>query len=332
MDCTVPADRRKKLPIARLSSEKPTILTERLLRYQMSRRFSEIRDLECEGPIPQHPEKVQELHQFAIDFQKNLPDFYQTSNPETKWDIEYPFVPVHRTLLAGLINSFCMTLHRPYIFTRESSQQQVFYQSIELLENLEQLCQQFQDAQIHFFTSLAFPTFDAAILLAMVLVANPERYHKSFSRAYHNLKNVLDNLEFISPTVPLAKSAAEILRFSVDRVMEAHNLVDVHGQFPWHTVLDPGFEGSVHTDTGHITSTIASMKPDEEQWHFEIDPSAMDWTSQSPTLANLDFSNIQVPKPLKELLHDDRISPSESAQGQEGEDNAFWNFLAGYPT
>lgn len=114
-DCDTPFDRSSRIPVGRKELEKPTILTERIYRLKMSSRFHEIRSLEVEGPIPKNPDKVKELHHFALNFRKTLPPFYRTSNPDTTWDVEKPFIAVQREMLSYLCDNFILALHRPYI-------------------------------------------------------------------------------------------------------------------------------------------------------------------------------------------------------------------------
>lgn len=114
-DCATPMDRSSRIPFGRTELEKPTVLTERLYRVQMTSRYCEIRALEVEGPIPKNPEKVKELHFYALSFKKSLPPFFQASKPDTRWDLENPFVPPQREMLSYLCDSFVLALHRPYI-------------------------------------------------------------------------------------------------------------------------------------------------------------------------------------------------------------------------
>jgi hypothetical protein len=118
LDCAIPIDRLSRIPVGRSESEKPSIVTERIFRHKLSVRFCDIRDLEVEGPIPKNPEKVKELHHFAIDFRKKLPSFFRTSKPDTKWDSELPYIPAQREMLSYLVDCFLMALHRPYIFSK----------------------------------------------------------------------------------------------------------------------------------------------------------------------------------------------------------------------
>jgi hypothetical protein len=163
LDCEIPVDRFNRVPAARLEWEKPTAMTERIIRWQFSQRFAEIRELELEGPIPRNPDKVRELHEFGVNFRKHLPSYFQTPYPDTKWDEECPFLIHHRAMLAYMVDSFFMALHRPYVFTRERSQHQVYTSSLNILVDQEQLYEVVRDSEVRHFISLTFPTFDAAV-------------------------------------------------------------------------------------------------------------------------------------------------------------------------
>ena len=359
IDCDIPYDRLKRVPVARSDSDKPTSITERRLRFKLSLRFCEIRELETEGPLPSNSEKVRELHQFALKFRKSLPAIFSPTNTDTRWDTECPFVPTHRELLSYLVDSFLMTLHRPYIFTREKSQLQVYKSSLAILDSQERLFDVTRSLDTQFYIGSTFPTFDAAVLLAVVLVSNPERYHASFARPYQSLKNALERLTFIGSFMVLAKVGAEILQTTIPRVVEAQERVGlpVHplasDSNPTQTATPPENEDWQRGKS----SASASLSPETEPWHFEVSQTAMDWTTQNAGFADFDFSNLEVPMPLKELFMDEEMvalsgmgsydhSLWMSMQQQQGfetlpvsqqpimdaEENPLWNFLTGYPT
>lgn len=353
IDCNIPVDWLKRVPVARSSSDKPTPMTERLLRYNISLRFCEIRELEGEGPIPRNAEKVKELHDFALDFKKSLPSFYQTSNTDKRWDAEFPFVPTHRELLSYLVDQFLMTLHRPYIFTREKSQAQVYKSALAILDSQDRLFENMRRKETSQLSiGLTFPTFDAAVLLAVVLVSNPERYSSIFSRPYQSLQNALERLQFIAPTLKLAKTGAEILQTTISRVVEAQERIGFPVQdFPKgeKSALGPPVQESSQK------SSDASKSVSPDPWEFDPSQASMDWIAQNPDFSDFDFSNLEVPMPLKELLLDEDMaalqagtpydcnlwmSASEQqemenmAAGQQqmvdSSENELWNFLTGY--
>jgi hypothetical protein len=347
-DCDIPRDRLKRVPVARTEWEEPTSMTERLQHIKISRRWCEIRELEDEGPIPQRPEKVKELHNFAVNFRKTLPAIYRTENPDTKWDAKYKFVPIHREMLSFLVDSFLMALHRPYVFTREQSQRQVYESSLAVLWSQERLFEYLRTSPTHFHIGSTFPTFDAAVILAVVLVSNPERYHSSFSRAYQSLKNALDRLTSIGAHMRLANTGAEILQTTLRRVVEAQERVGFNSTGDLNVVQGHTLP-QLEKPRGTPRSTSGSVSSDSEPWRFEVNPSAMEWTTQNLDFSEFDFSNLEVPIPLKELLLDEEMATLQCLdhkydynlwlphQGLDQQplmdvgENSLWNFLSGGP-
>jgi hypothetical protein len=204
---------------------------------------------------------------------------------------------------------------------------------------------------------LTFPTFDAGVLLAVTLVSNPERYHENFAKPYHCLKNAYERLTFIGSIMPLAKAGSEILQSTLRRVVEAqeragYKVYDLPSDVNPAEALIPPMPDDIHR-AGSTGSS--SLSPDAEPWQFEVSQSAMDWTVQNPDFAEFDFSNLEVPMPLKELLLDEEMSipsgmesydpslwmldqqgminPSpDQQQAMEIGENSLWNFLTEYPT
>ncbi|EHK17403.1 uncharacterized protein TRIVIDRAFT_1603, partial [Trichoderma virens Gv29-8] len=221
VDCDIPIDRLTRIPVARSDFERPSPLTERILRLKITRRLCEIRDLEVQGPIPRDAEKVKELHNFAIEFRNTLPSFYRTPDPDTTWDVECPFVPTHREQLCFLVDAFLIALHRPYVFTRERSQRQVYDSALVILDSQERLFQAMNVSEAPIYIGCTLPTFEAAVLLAVVLISNPGRYYESFWRPYSSLKRAIHRLECIGPHLPLARFGAAILQTALSRIIQA---------------------------------------------------------------------------------------------------------------
>jgi hypothetical protein len=328
LDCNIPTDRLKKVPAARMELEKPTPMTERVLRLQLSRRFCEIRALEAEGAVPRNPEKVKELHDFAITFRKSLPPFFRQSQPDTTWDEELRFLPIQRELISYMIHGFLMALHRPYIFTREYSERQVYNNSLAILDSQDRLFRNMQDSASPFYIGSTFPTFDAALLLAVVLVSSPARYHETFARPSQSLERAFERLSLIGSSFALAKTGAEILRTTRRRVLEAQQSAG----FP---MPDTSASNTPMLEEHQQTST--SVSPDPSPWQFELNESAMDWTTQNPDLSGFDFSNLEVPMPLKELFLDEEMAsmwiPTQEQDPNQLSvidvaENSLWNFLS----
>jgi hypothetical protein len=244
---------------------------------------------------------------------------------------------MHRELLSYMIDTFLMALHRPYIFTRDYSQRQVYDSSLAILDSQDRLSRAIQASQLPFNIGLTFPTFDAAVLLAVVLVSYPELYHISFERPYRSLSRAFERLSSIGSTMALAKAGAEILQKTRCRVVEAQEragfpVPDLPGDVNILPVLEESHQAS--------GAASASLSPDASPWQFEVNQAAMDWTYETPGLSGFDFSNLEAPMPLKELLLDgemegrwmptqDLLEFDQQPMVDAG-DNSLWNYLAGY--
>jgi hypothetical protein len=178
------------------------------------------------------------------------------------------------------------------------------------------------------------PTFEASVLLAVVLISNPGRYHKSFCRPHNSLKKAIHRLECIGPHLPLARSGALILQTALSRIIQGQQRAGLSL-----TNLEnlPGQQGAQESES----SASAGKSLDSEAWHFSTDQPALNWMAQGDGTLEFDFSNLEVPMPLKELLMDEAMAESTQAEDLLGLvwteesftdhlDNELWNFLAGY--
>ncbi|KAF1991251.1 hypothetical protein K402DRAFT_369206 [Aulographum hederae CBS 113979] len=353
-DCEIPTDRHMRLPTARLPTDKPLPTTERIIRSIMSRRYCEIRELEMQGPIPRNPEKVRELHAFALEFRATLPDFYQASNPNMRWDVECPYVVVHRELLCFMVDAFLMALHRPYVFTREKSQREVYERALAILDSQDRLYANTRAARTNWYITFVFPTFDAAVLLAAVLVANPERYRLDFQRPLESLERAFARLTVVGKVMKLARTGAEIVKATIARVIEAQERI---GVVPYDRMgSSKNFHSSATVDPQEASDEpirdAAGESSGSESWRFEANQSSM---GQNPELSDFDFANMQVPMPLGELFLEEELDMLQETSYSIGDevpfmvpqeipgfneesqamidvgDNDFWNFLTYAP-
>ena len=320
IDCDIPPDRLTRVPVPRSESDKPTLVTERILRLPMLLRHHEIRDLELEGPIPKSPGKVRELHQFALEYREKLPPFFRMTNPDTRWDAECSYVPSQRESISHMINYFFMALHRPYIFTREASQRQVYESSLDILDSQDRLFNLMRSSNTMFYIASTFPTFDAALVLAVVLVSNPERYQSDFARPYQSLANALERLRIIGSSMKLARNGASILETTLRRVVEAQERIglrvdSIHTTTPFEASINPYFETKGQANQGeqerhdaHSDSMPPPSSSDSSPWQFELDDLAMEWTAQYLELPDFSLSNLEVPMPLMDLFYDEQMT------------------------
>jgi hypothetical protein len=241
------------------------------------------------------------------------------------------------------------------IVTREESQRQVYSSSLAILDSQARLFEVLGSMGTAWYMAVTFPTFDAAVLLAVVLVSNPERYHATFQRPYQSLQNAYQRLRSIGPGLPLANTGADVLQTTMRRIVEAQE----RAGFPIDmSILDAKtcststspFQANLHS----MSNSSSGTSPDPGPWRFEPDQTAMNWAAQDPNFADFDFSNLDVPIPLKELFWDEQMAtqvefepmwtaPLSEQQGwidvqpgtaqipMDAGENLLWDFLSGYP-
>jgi hypothetical protein len=241
------------------------------------------------------------------------------------------------------------------VVTREESQRQVYHSSLAILDSQDRLFEVLGSIGAAWYMAVTFPTFDAAVLLAVVLVSNPERYHANFQRPYQSLKNAYQRLRSIGPGLPLANTGADILKTTMRRIVEAQERAGFPIDKAPTDVKSCGTSTSPHQANLHSMSNSSSgASPDLGPWCFEPDQTAMNWAAQDPSFADFDFSNLDVPIPLKELFWDEQMAtqvdfehmwtvPLSEQQGwidvqpgtvqasMDAGENSLWDFLSGYP-
>ena len=293
VDCMIPQDRLHRVPTSKMDSDGPTPMTERVLRYQLSLRVKEVRELEAQDSVPQDPEKVKELHRFAVGFRDALPPFFR-NNSDSSWDAERPYITFHREMLSYSIESFLIALHRPYATKREKSQRQIVSSALAILDSQDRLETFFASHdRLKLDISIVFPTFDAAMILVAILVLNPRHYHSCYWRSYASLSRACSRLKSVHPTLTLAQYGARLLEIALQRSLEAHQASG--GPFLLET--DPQGQ-SIEPQVGSELST-----PSEGQWLFETSADLTDRMVRNSEL-HLDSSSMQMPLPTKELMFD----------------------------
>lgn len=202
--------------------------------------------------------------------------------------------------------------------------------------------------------AVTFPTFDAAVLLAVVLVSNPERYHATFQRPYQSLKSAYQRLRSIGPGLQLANAGADVLQTTIRRVVEAQERAGFAIDMECLDAQTGNSTTSPYESNLNSTSNSSGGSPDMDPWYFEPDRTAMNWASKDPNFAGFDFANLDVPIPLKELFWDEHMATQTdfepvwtaplaeqqswidlqtgSAQiPMDAGENTLWDFLSGYP-
>jgi hypothetical protein len=330
LDCDVPTNRLTKIPIARAASDKPTPLTERLLRYELSLKFFDLKKLEAEGSVPKDPSKVQALHEFALDFQKRLPPAYQRDNPDTRWDEECPFLPTHRELLYNILNFFFLSLHRNYLFTREGSQMEVFERALIILGGQAKLFEKLKGVPTRHIV-LTFPTFDSGLILSVIMISNPKRYRDVFIKVFQALNAAIDRLTYLGTSMAMAKAGAEILSNLYQRVLAAQEQLGVDlDSIAKETAVVAGEISSSGLSSGTVAFEESSSAG-AEGWTFTPNAQTMGWIPEEsmPSEFEFGFGNLGMMMPLREFFLTQEEAPlsdsnwSSSRWNQPQQDQAF---------
>ena len=254
--------------------------------------------MESLGSTPSHPDLAKELHYYAMSFRESLPPFLQQP-PDKRWDDVHPYIPIQRENLTYLIESFLIGVHRPYLMIRPQSQRQIYASAVAILESQERLGE-LLDSQnrMPFVLGVVFPTFDAAMMLAVVMVLRPDQ--TSFRKTFGHLQRAVTRLKAYGPKMALAKHGAELLGTAMRRVNEANGNIGDDQMLPGPQV-PIGIGHSPHAQSSHSSST-------DEPWQTEVSQISMEWNKQNTGL-DFDFADLEIPTPLKELVLDDSLLP-----------------------
>jgi hypothetical protein len=337
-------DRKSTAPRPIGLSDKPTPVTERIFQYEFAKRVYEIRQLEFDGPETQDPGKIEDLHKFAVEFQTLLPLTLRYHDPDMSWDEECPFLPVQREMLVNSQWTFLLALHRPYLFSSERSQQQVFRASLAILDCQKRL---FELSSTH-HRKLCFHnlcTFDAAALLSVVMISYPTYHASDFARIIQAISDGEERLSYIGMFVPLARSGAAALQNLLSRVKKvANETLSRNGQSQLSDSLKSQHLSEFTTPDADIESSLAFSAsqsvestplsrslptpafPDPRNWSFDVPIPLKDLTSGG--LSNnagfeMDLSGLdsQLWTGVQSAV------PNSSQLGGEYEDNTFWTIM-----
>lgn len=168
---------------------------------------------------------MEELHQFGAHFQKTLPATHRFENPDTTWDAECPFLPAQRELLVCHTNAFILGLHRPYILMPDTpDQSRAVAACLAILDSQKRLFDAF-DVQYYKLYSLSFFTFDAAVMLSVVLISRPRHHADTYPRALQALADAVSRLRIIAERISLAKTAGAVVQALLSRLKLVQRLM-----------------------------------------------------------------------------------------------------------
>lgn len=288
---------------------------------------------------------MEEIHQFGTHFQKTLPSTHRFDNPDRSWDAECPFLPAQRELLVCHTNAFLLGLHRPYILQTERDQDRALTACIAILDSQERLFHAF-DVQYYKLYSLSFFTFDAAVMLSVILVSNPGYHIDVFPRALQSLADAVSRLRIIAERITLANTGCTVIQALVARLklIQRRTLItrptglpptrDDRGIVASRSSHDPGA-----TDTGNV-----SQDPPPTQHHPLLAAPKSSQIEHELWSRNMNhYLDIPVPIPSRDLAEADLMALNPSlgdgsdlyaADSQnlfhfEGDfaGNSFWNLM-----
>jgi hypothetical protein len=170
-----------------------------------------MRALKADRPRPKDYAVVRRLHEEISSLVEALPAFLRLKNPDTTWDLDYPYLPQLRQELQVMTNLFLMTLHRPHIISNLESRKAALQAALETLD-----CQQcfFAQAKQHQYRlfGLAFYTVDASFLVSIIMILFPPQNHETKQKVNHSLQQAIESLSRIKSFNPTAASGLDIVQ------------------------------------------------------------------------------------------------------------------------
>lgn len=222
-DCIYPENPLNTVPLPIQPGEKPSAFSERLIEYQLSLRIHEMRRLRTEHRHPKDYAVIQKLHVEALSLLDAAPPFLQTSNPDTSWDVQCPYLPAQREQVAIVVNAYLVALHRPHVIDRVESRNAVWNATSVVLESLQRM---FETSTVHAYKHfmLSFFTVDAALLLSAMAIRFPKQDQTCNDMLLQNLKNALDRLQALRVRSSIAAAGLPIIRQCCRQVWKTYGV------------------------------------------------------------------------------------------------------------
>lgn len=223
IDCQIPPDLTKALPVPRGPLDPPNPFTERLLDYQLANIVNEIDDMEVkvDKPLSLDFSSVDLMHSKILSFTEFFPPALAIHNRDTSYDQQYPFLPAQCELLKA--SAFCLIvgLHRPFVFTRERSKMELVKASLVILDSQTRVFQMTKEHH-HTIYTLCFFTFDPAVLIAAVIITSPASLDPEMIDAcIEALREGHNRLEILGHRIKLAEKGAAVLKVLISKVEAA---------------------------------------------------------------------------------------------------------------
>ncbi|KAI5923775.1 Orotidine 5'-phosphate decarboxylase [Camillea tinctor] len=212
IDATIPRNPKRVPLVPRSEDDPPTPLTRSLWAWEIMKPLREVLDLEKEGPFPRDWSRVEKIHQDILETQSRTPPPFRLENPDTRFDHlpECWWLPYVRPNLPQLTAFNLMALHRPYVFTRESSRHEALKASLDMLEAQRQYFAVLKPAQHRTF-ALFFGTFDAIVMIASIYILFPKEHPELLSKTRQHFQWAVERFEKIAERNRLAHAALGVL-------------------------------------------------------------------------------------------------------------------------
>jgi hypothetical protein len=251
LDAAIPVDRTLSIPIERQLCEKPTQFTHRLIEYRILSQLPGIQRLVTGEFNPRDYAQLQQHQQKMKTYIEGFPPAFHFENPDTKWDVECPWLKPQREYLACTTWLFFVISYRYSMFNIPQSRTDVIKAGIKVLQAQERHYRTLS-VQHYKLYALAFFTLEAATAIMVVFIAYPSENEELFATALLHIKESITRMNSIQASNPFAGPAAELIQLLMLRAESIHDVRE-----------------DIHKDIAHIrTSSSESPTPQDITPHY----------------------------------------------------------------
>lgn len=223
LDAAIPVDRTLSIPIERQPYEKPTQFTHRLIEYRALSHLPGLQRLLGGEFNPRDYAQMQQHQQKMKAYIEGLPPPFRFENPDTKWDIECPWLKPQREYLRCTTWLFFVVTYRYSMFTVPQSRTEVIKAGIKVLQAQEAHYRTLS-VQHYKLYALAFFTLEAATAIMVVYIAYPSENNDLFYSALFHIKESIARMNAIQASNPFARPAADLIQLLLLRAESIHDV------------------------------------------------------------------------------------------------------------
>lgn len=222
IDCDIPDFPSRTVPMTLSNNlgNRPTTLSASLVRYFISTKVHQVRELRLDTPHPKDYSMVGVLHQQALSILDGTKPVLRHQNPDTSWDSQYPYLPQQREEVLTIVYTFLTALHRPHISAHVQSLRAVLQAGIVVLDSQQRLFD-LTRTHHHMLCHLSFYTVDAAILLLVVIALYPQQMLEDTGNIHRALQQAIVRLSKMAPVNPTANSGLVVIQRCYRRLQES---------------------------------------------------------------------------------------------------------------